>query len=109
MAIGPGARSAPCPRAWRRPCNCLARWSIARAWLYDSPALYPDVWVALARAAERTSTIGLGPGVLVPFLRHPMTNAADMVFSDGDTEELCTVTGDTASGFSASLTVGIAV
>jgi 5,10-methylenetetrahydromethanopterin reductase len=31
-----------------------------RAWFYDSPALYPDVWVTLARAAERTSTIGLG-------------------------------------------------
>jgi alkanesulfonate monooxygenase SsuD/methylene tetrahydromethanopterin reductase-like flavin-dependent oxidoreductase (luciferase family) len=37
-----------------------------RAWLYDSPALTSDVWVALALAAERTSTIGLGPGVLVP-------------------------------------------
>jgi 5,10-methylenetetrahydromethanopterin reductase len=47
-----------------------------RAWLYDSPALYPDVWVTLARAADRTSTIGLGPGVLIPSLRHPMTNAA---------------------------------
>jgi 5,10-methylenetetrahydromethanopterin reductase len=47
-----------------------------RAWLYDSPALYPDVWIQLARAAERTSTIGLGPGVLVPSLRHPMTTAA---------------------------------
>jgi 5,10-methylenetetrahydromethanopterin reductase len=47
-----------------------------RAWFYDSPALYPDVWVTLARAAERTSTIGLGPGVLIPSLRHPMTNAA---------------------------------
>jgi 5,10-methylenetetrahydromethanopterin reductase len=47
-----------------------------RAWLYDSPALYPDVWVTLARAAERTTTIGLGPGVLIPSLRHPMTNAA---------------------------------
>jgi 5,10-methylenetetrahydromethanopterin reductase len=47
-----------------------------RAWLYDSPALYPDVWMTLTRAAERTSTIGLGPGVLVPSLRHPMTNAA---------------------------------
>jgi 5,10-methylenetetrahydromethanopterin reductase len=32
-----------------------------RAWLYDSPALYPDVWVTLALAAERTSRIGLGP------------------------------------------------
>lgn len=48
----------------------------ANAWAYDSPALYPDVWVALCRAAERTSTIGLGPAVLVPSLRHPMTNAA---------------------------------
>jgi 5,10-methylenetetrahydromethanopterin reductase len=47
-----------------------------RAWLYDSPALYHDVWMTLARAAERTSTIGLGPAVLVPSLRHPMVNAA---------------------------------
>ena len=47
-----------------------------RAWLYDSPALYPDVWVQLCRAAERTSRIGLGPGVLIPSLRHPMTKAA---------------------------------
>jgi 5,10-methylenetetrahydromethanopterin reductase len=46
------------------------------AWLYDSPALYPDVWMVLARAADRTSTIGLGPAVLVPSLRHPMVNAA---------------------------------
>src|ERR1700752_1860444 len=47
-----------------------------RAWLYDSPALYPDVWLILSRCAERTSRIGLGPGVLVPSLRHPMVNAA---------------------------------
>ena len=47
-----------------------------RAWLYDSPAVYPDVWMILGRCAERTSRIGLGPGVLVPSLRHPMVNAA---------------------------------
>lgn len=47
-----------------------------RAWLYDSPALYPDVWMQLALAAERTSTIGLGPGVLIPSLRHPVATAA---------------------------------
>ena len=47
-----------------------------RAWCYDSPALYPDVWVTLARAAERTERIQLGPGVLIPSLRHVMTNAA---------------------------------
>jgi 5,10-methylenetetrahydromethanopterin reductase len=47
-----------------------------RAWLYDSPALQSDVWMILTRCAERTSRIGLGPGVLVPSLRHPMVNAA---------------------------------
>lgn len=46
------------------------------AWFYDSPALYPDVWVQLCRAAERTERIKIGPGVLVPKLRHPMVNAA---------------------------------
>ena len=30
----------------------------------------------MALAAEQTSSIGLGPGVLVPSLRHPMVNAA---------------------------------
>lgn len=38
----------------------------AWAWFYNSPALYPDVWVQLCRAAERTRRIGLSPGVLVP-------------------------------------------
>ncbi len=47
-----------------------------RAWLFDTPQNSPDVWMALALAAERTSRIGLGPGVLVPSLRHPMVNAA---------------------------------
>lgn len=47
-----------------------------RAWCYDSPALYPDVWITLALAAMRTSRIGLGPGVLVPHLRHVLTNAS---------------------------------
>jgi 5,10-methylenetetrahydromethanopterin reductase len=47
-----------------------------RLWCYDSPALYGDVWVTLARLAEHTRRIGLGPGVLVPSLRHPMVNAA---------------------------------
>ena len=47
-----------------------------RAWLYDSPALYPDVWMILAECARRTSTIELGPGVAIPSLRHPMVTAA---------------------------------
>src|SRR3954451_16595843 len=47
-----------------------------RAWLYDTPQQSPDVWMMLALAAERTERIGVGPGVLVPSLRHPMVNAA---------------------------------
>ena len=48
----------------------------ARAWFYDTPYQSPDLWMMLALAAERTERIGLGPGVLVPTLRHPMVNAA---------------------------------
>ncbi|GAA4024471.1 LLM class flavin-dependent oxidoreductase [Streptomyces plumbiresistens] len=47
-----------------------------RAWLYDTPQQSPDVWMCLALAAERTHSIGLGPGVLVPALRHPMVSAS---------------------------------
>jgi 5,10-methylenetetrahydromethanopterin reductase len=47
-----------------------------RAWCYDSPAMYADPWMTLARAADRTRTIGLGPATLVPSLRHPMVTAA---------------------------------
>ena len=47
-----------------------------RAWCFDSPALYADVWMVLARAAAITDRIGLGPGVLVPSLRHPMVTAS---------------------------------
>lgn len=47
-----------------------------RAWCYDSPAVFADMWVVLALAAERTERIGLGTAVLVPSLRHPMSAAA---------------------------------
>jgi 5,10-methylenetetrahydromethanopterin reductase len=46
-----------------------------RYWLYDSAALYQDVWVWLARIADRTN-IKLGTAVLVPNLRHVMTTAS---------------------------------
>lgn len=48
----------------------------ARAWCYASPVLYDDVFVTLARAAEQTSRIGLGVGVLVPGLRTPVVTAS---------------------------------
>lgn len=76
-----------------------------RAWFYDSPALYPDVWVQLCRAAERTSSIGLGPGVLVPSLRHPMVNAAAIatLVSIAGEDRVVVALG---SGFTGRLTMG---
>ncbi len=47
-----------------------------RAWVYDTPALQLDVWMTLARAADRTRRIDIGPGVLIPSLRHVLVTAA---------------------------------
>ena len=47
-----------------------------RAWVYDTPALQLDVWMTLGRAAERTRRIELGPGVLIPSLRHVLVTAS---------------------------------
>lgn len=76
-----------------------------RAWFYDSPALYPDVWVQMSRAAERTERIGLGPAVLVPNLRHPMTNAA-AVATLVDIAGADRVAVAIGSGFTGRLTLG---
>jgi 5,10-methylenetetrahydromethanopterin reductase len=46
------------------------------AWVYDTPALQLDCWMTLALAGVRTERIRLGPGVLIPSLRHPMATAA---------------------------------
>lgn len=48
----------------------------AAAWVYDSPLLFDDPYTTLARAAERTSRIALGVGVVVPGLRAPAVTAA---------------------------------
>lgn len=75
-----------------------------RAWLYDSPALYPDVWMVLSRCAERTTRIGLGPGVLVPSLRHPMVNAAAIAeLADQAPNRVAVAIG---SGFTGRFTLG---
>jgi 5,10-methylenetetrahydromethanopterin reductase len=75
-----------------------------RAWLYDSPVLYPDVWMILSRCAERTTRIGLGPGVLVPSLRHPMVNAAAIAELAGQAPGRVVVA--IGSGFTGRLTLG---
>ena len=64
-------RPAPTPCASRGSPRQLG---YARVWLYDSPLLYPDVWMTLARVAA-TRRIGLGTGVLVPSLRHVAAQA----------------------------------
>ena len=45
-----------------------------RVWFYDSPPLYEDVWITLARVVDHTG-IDVGTAVLVPSLRHPMVTA----------------------------------
>lgn len=50
-----------------------------RAYLYDTPFGGDDVWLGLHRAAELTTTIELGPAVLIPTQRHPLVNAAETV------------------------------
>src|SRR5258706_8131990 len=45
-------------------------------WLYDSAAIYEDVWAHLALIADSTKRIALGTAVLVPNLRHVMTTAS---------------------------------
>jgi 5,10-methylenetetrahydromethanopterin reductase len=47
-----------------------------RLWLFDSPAIYGDIWVSAARAAEATERLGVGTGVAIPSLRHPMVTAS---------------------------------
>jgi 5,10-methylenetetrahydromethanopterin reductase len=50
-----------------------------RAYLFDTPFEGDDVWLGLHRAAELTTRIELGPGVLIPTQRHPLVNAAQTV------------------------------
>jgi 5,10-methylenetetrahydromethanopterin reductase len=75
-----------------------------RVWVYDSPALYGDIWVALARAAEATQRVGLGTGVAVPSLRHVMVTASAI----GAIEELAPgrLTVAFGTGFTARQAMG---
>ena len=54
-----------------------------RVWIYDTPALQLDVWMTLALCAERTHTVGLGPAVLIPSLRHPLVTASAIATLEG--------------------------
>src|SRR5262245_43691856 len=47
-----------------------------RIWSPEIPAFGHDIWVHLARVADRTSRIGIGPAVLIPSFRHPVAQAS---------------------------------
>ncbi len=75
-----------------------------RAWLYDSPAVYLDLWAVMALAATRTSRIGLASGILVPSLRHPVVTASALA----TIESLAPgrVTAGVGAGFSGRMLLG---
>ncbi len=75
-----------------------------RVWVFDSPALYGDVWVGLARVAEAVPGIGLATGVAVPSLRHPMVTASAIAtIEDLAPGRLWAYFG---TGFTARMTMG---
>jgi 5,10-methylenetetrahydromethanopterin reductase len=76
-----------------------------RALCYDSPALYPDVWMQLLRAAALTDRIVLGPGVLIPSLRHPMVTAS-AITTLVDAVGVDRVLVGVGSGFTGRLAMG---
>jgi 5,10-methylenetetrahydromethanopterin reductase len=53
-----------------------ARLGYRRVFVFDSPALYGDVWIALARIVESVPDIEVATGVAVSSLRHPMVTAS---------------------------------
>ncbi len=75
-----------------------------RVWLYDTPALQLDVWIALALSAQRTSTIGLGTAVLVPNLRHVLVTASAIAHMEGLAPGRCAYAFGT--GFTARMALG---
>ena len=64
----------PGPDAVRRA-QLAEELGFARVWMYDSAALYEDIWMNLAEIVQHTS-IDVGTAVLVPNLRHVMTTAS---------------------------------
>jgi 5,10-methylenetetrahydromethanopterin reductase len=75
-----------------------------RVFVFDSPALYGDVWVALARIVESVPEIEVATGVAVSSLRHPMVTASAIATID----ELAPgrVSAYFGTGFTARLAMG---
>ncbi len=45
-------------------------------WCPEVPAFGHDIWITLARIAEKTTRLKFGPAVLIPSYRHPMAQAS---------------------------------
>ena len=97
MVIPPSSRSVEYAKA-------AEKLGYSRVYLYDSPAVYTDIWIAMAQIAEATSTIGLGTGVSVPSLRHPMVTASAIATIEGIAPGRLQVAFGT--GFTARKTMG---
>jgi quercetin dioxygenase-like cupin family protein len=75
LALEP--RSASNPATRRCEYALLAEELGFRAvWCPEIPAFGHDIWVTLARIAEKTKRIKFGPSVLIPSYRHPMAQAS---------------------------------
>ena len=81
-----------------------ARLGYRRVFVFDSPALYGDVWIALARIVESVPDIEVATGVAVSSLRHPMATASAIA----TIEELAPgrVSAYFGTGFTARLAMG---
>src|SRR5215475_1327718 len=77
----------------------------SHAWLYDTQLLCADFFVAAALAADKTSRIRIGPGVLVP------TNRIAPVTANGLASLSAIAPGridfGVGTGFTARLTMGL--
>src|SRR5580765_7517187 len=60
-----GIALTPSPESWRTV-KRAEELGFSHAWFYDSQLLYTDVFIAMALAAEHTTKIRLGTGVLIP-------------------------------------------
>ena len=90
-------------RSWIMP-RLATRLGYRRLFVFDSPALYGDVWVALARVAESVPDIELATGVAVSSLRHPMVTASALA----SIEELAPgrISAYFGTGFTARMAMG---
>jgi protocatechuate 3,4-dioxygenase beta subunit len=85
---------------------------------YAGRATHIHVDVFVNRALVKTTQVAFpesttadvySSGVYASKGRNPTSNASDNVFSDGTQLELATLTGNTSSGYIASLTIGVSV